>query len=88
MTDNFIAFFYRERLLVTMVSNEVDSYLVIGRDKTDGGFEALASDDDGLSDTHAKLEWVAPSDGTYEIRAGSFQQGQTGAYAMAVEKQP
>lgn len=77
-----------EKLLITMVSNEVDSYLVVGRDKSDGGFEALASDDDGLSDTHSKLEWTAPEDGTYEIRAGAFQQGQTGAYALTVDKQP
>lgn len=77
-----------EKLLITMVSNEVDSYLVVGRDKADGAFESLATDDDGLSDTHAKIEWTAPSDGTYEIRAGSFQQGQTGAYALNVEKQP
>ena len=77
-----------EKLLITMVSNEVDSFLVVGRDKADGEFEPLASDDDGLSDTHAKIEWTAPADGTYEIRAGSFQQGQTGAYAMNVEKQP
>ncbi len=77
-----------EKLRVTMVSNEVDSLLVIGRPQADGGFEVLGSDDDGLSDTHAKLEWTAPSDGVYEVRAGTFQQGQTGAYALNVEKQP
>lgn len=76
-----------EKLLITMVSNEVDSYVSVGADK-DGAFETLASDDDSLSDTHAKLEWTAPADGTYEIRAGTFQQGQTGAYALNVEKQP
>ena len=53
-----------------------------------GTFEVLGSDDDGLSDTHAKLEWTAPADGVYEVRAGTFQQGQTGAYALNVEKQP
>ena len=42
----------------------------------------------GLSDTHAKLEWTAPDDGTFEIRAGAYQQGQTGAYALTVAKQP
>jgi hypothetical protein len=76
-----------EKLLITMVSNEVDSFVVVGNDK-DGAFEVLGSDDDSLSDTHAKLEWTAPADGTYEIRAGAFQQGQTGAYALHVEKQP
>ena len=77
-----------EKLLLTMVSNEVDSLVVVGRVKDDGTFEALGSDDDSLSDTHAKLEWTAPGDGTYEIRAGTFQQGQTGTYALNVEKQP
>jgi hypothetical protein len=76
-----------EKLLITMVSNDVDSFVVVGTDK-DGAFEVLGSDDDGLSDTHSKLEWTAPADGTYEIRAGTFQQGQTGAYALNVEKQP
>jgi hypothetical protein len=71
-----------------MVSNEFDSFLIIGQDKDDGSFEALGSDDDGLSDTHAKLEWTAPSEGTFVIRAGSYGQAQTGAYAMTVDRQP
>lgn len=77
-----------EKLLITMVSNDVDSFVTIGREKDDGEFEVLGSDDDGLTDTHAKLEWTAPDDGTFEIRAGAYQQGQTGAYALTVEKQP
>jgi hypothetical protein len=77
-----------EKLLITMVSNDVDSFLVVGREKDDGEFEILGSDDDGLTDTHAKLEWTAPEDGTFEIRAGAYQHGQTGAYALTVEKQP
>jgi hypothetical protein len=48
----------------------------------------MGSDDDSLSDTHANLEWTAPADGVYQVRAGTFQQGQTGAYALNVEKQP
>ncbi len=77
-----------EKLLITMVSNEVDSLIVVGRQPDGGAFEVLGSDDDSLSDTHAKLEWTAPADGVYEVRAGTFQQGQTGAYALNVEKQP
>ncbi len=77
-----------EKLVIMMVSNEVDSYLTVGRETGEGTFEGLASDDDSLSDTHAKLEWTAPEDGTYEIRAGTFQQGQTGGYALIVEKKP
>ena len=77
-----------EKLLITMVSNDVDSFVTVGRVKDDGEYEVLGSDDDGLTDTHAKLEWTAPDDGTFEIRAGAYQQGQTGAYALTVEKQP
>ncbi|MGV9010376.1 PPC domain-containing protein [Brevundimonas sp.] len=77
-----------EELILTMVSNEFDSVVFIGRDQDGSEFEVLGSDDDGLSDTHAKLEWKAPADGTYEIRAGSFAQGQTGSYALMVEKKP
>lgn len=77
-----------EELVITMVSNEVDSFLIVGREQADGSFEILGADDDSLSDTHAKLEWTAPTDGVYEIRAGSFQQGQTGVYALNVEKKP
>lgn len=77
-----------DKLLITMVSNDVDSLVAIGRPGEEGAFEVLGTDDDSLSDTHAKLEWTAPSDGSYEIRAGTFQQGQTGTYALNVEKQP
>lgn len=77
-----------EKLLIVMVSNEVDSFLIVGRAKEAGEIEPLGRDDDGLSDTHARLEWTAPADGEYEIRAGTFQQGQTGSYALIVEKQP
>ena len=77
-----------DKLVVTMVSNDFDAFLVLGRDQDDGGFETLESDDDSLSDTHARMEWTAPDEGTYVIRAGSFGQGQTGAYAMTVERQP
>ncbi len=77
-----------EKLLITMVSNEVDSFIVVGQPQDGGPFEVLGSDDDSLSDTHAKLEWTAPADGVYEVRAGTFQQGQTGAYALNIEKQP
>jgi hypothetical protein len=77
-----------DKLLITMVSNDVDSLVAVGRPGEEGAFEVLGSDDDGLSDTHAKLEWTAPADGSYEIRAGAFQQGQTGPYALHIEKQP
>ena len=74
-----------DKLNVTLVSNDFDAYLDIGRDK-DGAWESVASDDDGLSDTHAKVEWTVETPGTYVIRARSFAQGSTGAYALTVER--
>lgn len=73
-----------DKLRLTMVSNEFDTYLDIGRGE---GAEwiSVASDDDGLSDTHAKVDWSVEEDGDYVIRARSFSSGQTGAYALTIE---
>jgi plastocyanin len=73
-----------DKLRLTMVSNEFDAYLDIGRDE-DGGWISVASDDDSLSDTHAKLDWSVDEDGDYVIRARSFAPGQSGAYALTIE---
>ncbi len=76
-----------EKLRITMVSNAFDSVIYVGEDK-ENAFEALAQDDDSLSDTHARLDWAPEADGVYVIRAGSFAAGQTGAYALTVERKP
>ncbi|MBB5659296.1 pre-peptidase C-terminal domain-containing protein [Brevundimonas halotolerans] len=77
-----------ETLIITMVSNAFDAFVIVGREKDDDDIEVLASDDDGLSDTHARLEWEVPDDGVYIIRAGSYGQSETGAYALKVERKP
>lgn len=77
-----------EKLNITMVSNDFDSFVELGREKSDGEFESLASDDDGLSDVHAKLEWTADRAGAYVIRARSYGPGQTGGYTLTVERKP
>lgn len=76
-----------DKLTVTLVSNDFDAYLDVGRDK-DGTWESVVSDDDGLSDTHAKVDWTVDEAGTYVIRARSFAQSQKGAYALTVERKP
>lgn len=76
-----------DKLDVTLVSNDFDSYLDIGK-LTDGTWVSTISDDDSLSDTHAKVEWTVEDAGTYVIRARSFAQGQTGAYTLTVERRP
>ena len=77
-----------EKLRLTMVSNAFDSFIDLGRLDDDGDFASLATDDDSLSDAHAKLDWTAPDDGWYVVRARAYGPNQTGAYALAVERQP
>lgn len=77
-----------EKLRLTMVSNAFDSFIDLGREDDDGDFSSLATDDDGLSDAHAKLDWTAPDDGWYLVRARAYGPNQTGAYALTVERQP
>ncbi|WP_395945610.1 PPC domain-containing protein [Brevundimonas sp.] len=75
-----------EKLRITMVSNAFDAVVDLGEEGED--FTSIASDDDGLSDTHAKLDWTAPEDGWYVVRARAFGPNETGAYALTVERQP
>lgn len=49
---------------------------------------AAASDDDSLSDTQARLDWTAPEDGVYIIRAQGFDATQLGPYVLRVEPKP
>ena len=77
-----------ETLVITMISNSFDAFIIVGREKDGSDIEVLGSDDDGLSDTHARLEWEVPDDGVYIIRAGSYGPGETGAYALKVDRQP
>ncbi len=74
-----------DKLRLTMVSNEFDAYLDIGREDEGGVFTSVAADDDGLSDTHAKVDWSVEEEGDYIIRARSFGTGQSGAYSLTIE---
>ena len=77
-----------DKLELTLVSNDFDSFLDVGKTNDGGEWESIATDDDSLSDTHAKLEWTVEDGGDYVIRARSFAQGQTGAYALSVARKP
>ena len=74
-----------DKLRLTMVSNEFDAYIDVGQEDESGEFTSVVSDDDSLSDTHAKVDWSVEEDGDYVIRARSFASGQEGAYALTVE---
>ncbi|WP_396592847.1 PPC domain-containing protein [Brevundimonas sp. R86498] len=74
-----------DKLRLTMVSNALDAFIDIGREDETGVFTSVVSDDDGLSDTHAKADWAVEEEGEYVVRARSFSQGQTGEYALTIE---
>ncbi|KQS54303.1 peptidase [Brevundimonas sp. Leaf363] len=77
-----------EKLVITLVSNDFDALIEVGRTNEAGEWESLASDDDSLSDTHARLEWTPDADGAYELRARSFAPASMGDYALMVERKP
>lgn len=74
-----------DKLRLTMASNAFDAFIDIGREDESGTFTSTVSDDDGLSDTHAKVDWAVEEEGDYVIRVRSFGQGQTGDYALTIE---
>ena len=77
-----------DKLRMTMVSNEFDAMLFLGRQDGDGPFQLIASDDDSLSDTHSLIEHTIEADGWYVLRANSYAPNRTGYYTVTVERQP
>lgn len=71
-----------ERIVLTMSSTEIDPYLQIGRSTPGGGFNILASDDDGTGTLDSLLDFVAQEGGEYEVRATSFSPEDFGRYTL------
>ena len=71
---------------VVMESDDFDAYLVIGRPGE--AFETLESDDDSAGGTNARLIYTFTDSGTYEIRANTLSEGETGDYLLTVEEGP
>jgi hypothetical protein len=69
---------------VTMRSNDFDAYLVVGSDIRPG-CDACATGDDGAGGTNALVEFTGAEDGTYEIRANSFDEDAMGGYELVLE---
>nr|WP_312052693.1 PPC domain-containing protein [Brevundimonas diminuta] len=76
-----------EKLRFTLIASSFDAVVEVGEEK-DGDYFKLEEDDDGLSDTHARLNWTAPRDGSYVLRARSFGSNSTGDYVLITERQP
>ena len=69
-----------QRLVVTMESGPVDTYLrILGRHG-----DILESDDDSGSETNSRIEFEAPYTGQYIVIATSYSSGETGSYRIRV----
>lgn len=75
-----------ERLSIRVRSEEVDSYVSIGRGQGEA-FEALAEDDDGGDALDSLLEFEVPEAGSYVIRVTSAMAGQSGPFTLQVERE-
>jgi hypothetical protein len=69
---------------VTLRSDAFDAYLAVGT-SAGGDCEDCESDDDGGGGTDSRVEFRAGGNGTYEIRANSLMEGETGAYTVELE---
>jgi 3'-phosphoadenosine 5'-phosphosulfate sulfotransferase len=72
-----------ERLTISATSDELDTFLRIGRG-TFNQFETLAEDDDSGGDLNAELSYTVPRTGQYVIQVSSAAPGQTGPYVLIV----
>lgn len=74
----------RHRYRVTLRSDDFDAYLAVG-EEAGPECDACATDDDGAGGTDAQVEYTGSADGTVEIRANSFSDGETGRYELTLE---
>jgi Bacterial pre-peptidase C-terminal domain len=65
----------------------LDPKLEIGRG-TLSAFEQIAEDDDGGKDLNARIRFVAPSDGTYIVRATAASPANEGRFVLKVGETP
>lgn len=63
----------------------LDPKVEIGRG-TSAAFESLGEDDDGGADLNARLRFVAPSDGTFVIRAIAASANSVGNYVLRIDE--
>lgn len=76
-----------EKLRFSVISATFDAMVEVG-ELNDGDWRSIEVDDDGLSGNHARLDWTAPRDGTYQVRVRGYRPGSSGDYSLIVERQP
>jgi hypothetical protein len=72
-----------ETIILAMESRDFDAYLRLGLARRSGGFRELAYDDDGGNGRNSRLQYVAPEDGIYLVRASSLNRS-TGTYTLTL----
>lgn len=75
------------RFIITMMSDDVDSYVWVAR-RVGPLTEELVSDDDSGGGSNARLRFRAPAAGTYLVVAQSLDVEAKGAYELRVEAAP
>ncbi|MEG2312275.1 PPC domain-containing protein [Brevundimonas sp.] len=75
-----------EKLRFILVAPKFDAVVMVGSGEGEE-FNVAKQDDDGLSETHSRLNWTAPRDGDYVVRVTSFGSNSTGDYSLIVEPQ-
>jgi len=74
---------------IDMTSTEVDAYLVVSAPEGVGGGDegdGTWVNDDGGSGTDARITLTFPESGSYQIRAGTFEPGETGRYEIRADR--
>jgi Bacterial pre-peptidase C-terminal domain len=74
----------RHRYRVTLRSGDFDAFLSVGSNAV-AECDDCASDDDGAGGTDAQVEFTGSADGTYVIRANSYDEGEVGDYQLSLE---
>lgn len=74
-----------ERYRITMASAVFDTFLILGRIEDDRFIQIEQNDDSGRK-RNSQIDFVAPADGEYVIRANSFAANSIGAYTLEVRQ--
>jgi hypothetical protein len=75
-----------QQLMITMESDEFDTYIGFGP-MTGGELQVTDYDDDGGDGTNSRLRVTVPGDGTYGVQARAFGPGHLGRYTLTVREQ-
>jgi CHAT domain-containing protein/Flp pilus assembly protein TadD len=68
-------------VIIDLISEEFDAYLLLlGSDNV-----LIAQDDDGGSETNARITFMLPTTGTYSVLANSYTAGEIGSYQLTVQ---